>query len=45
MADKKAKVYTYTKVSTSTQVDGYYLDAQKERIRKYAEAFNYDTIR
>ena len=24
------------------QVDGYSLDAQKDKIRKYAEAFDYD---
>jgi len=44
MANKKIKVYMYTRVSTATQVDGYSLDAQKERIRKYAEAFDYDIV-
>lgn len=42
MKSKKIKVYTYTRVSTSMQVDGFSLDAQKERIRKYAEAFDYE---
>jgi len=44
MANKKTKVYMYTRVSTSTQVDGYSLDAQKERIKKYAEAFDYELV-
>lgn len=44
MKDKKIKVYTYTRVSTSMQVDGFSLDAQKERIRKYAEAFDYEIV-
>ena len=44
MANKKIKVYMYTRVSTSMQVEGYSLDAQKERIRKYAEAFDYDIV-
>ena len=34
---KKTKVYIYTRVSTSMQIDGYSLDAQKERLTKYAE--------
>ena len=34
---KKKKCYIYTRVSTSIQVDGYSLDAQKEKLRKYAE--------
>lgn len=33
----KKKCYIYTRVSTSMQVDGYSLDAQKEKLRKYAE--------
>lgn len=40
----RKKVYIYTRVSTSMQVDGYSLDAQKEKIRKYAEAFDYDVV-
>lgn len=32
-----AKVYIYTRVSTSVQVDGYSLAAQREKLRKYAE--------
>ncbi|WKY44421.1 recombinase family protein [Eubacteriaceae bacterium ES2] len=42
MTKKKVKVYIYTRVSTTMQVDGFSLNAQKERIRKYADAFNYE---
>ena len=41
---KRTKVYTYTRVSTSMQVDGYSLYAQKERIKKYADAFDYEIV-
>lgn len=34
---KKVKCYLYTRVSTSIQVDGYSLDAQRDKLRKYAE--------
>ncbi len=34
---RKKNCYIYTRVSTSMQVDGYSLDAQKEKLRKYAE--------
>lgn len=34
---RKTKCYIYTRVSTSIQVDGYSLDAQKDKLRKYAE--------
>lgn len=33
----KTKCYIYTRVSTAMQVDGYSLDAQKDKLRKYAE--------
>ena len=33
---KQKKCYIYTRVSTSIQVDGYSLDAQKDKLRKYA---------
>lgn len=29
--------YIYTRVSTSMQVDGYSLDAQKDKLKKYAD--------
>lgn len=34
---KPTKCYIYTRVSTSMQVDGYSLDAQREKLRRYAE--------
>ena len=33
---KKRNCYIYTRVSTAMQVDGYSLDAQKEKLKKYA---------
>lgn len=35
MHGEKIKVYTYTRVSTAMQIDGYSLDAQKARMRRY----------
>lgn len=37
MRKKQTKCYLYTRVSTSIQVDGYSLDAQREKLQKYAE--------
>ena len=34
---KKKNCYIYTRVSTSMQVDGFSLEAQKEKLRRYAE--------
>lgn len=34
---KKTKCYIYTRVSTAIRVDGYSLDAQKDKLKKYAE--------
>ena len=34
---KKIKCDIYTRVSTTMQVDGYSLDAQKEKLKRYAE--------
>ena len=34
---KQQKCYIYTRVSTSMQVEGYSLDAQKDKLRKYAD--------
>lgn len=34
---KQQKCYIYTRVSTSMQVDGYSLDAQKDKLHKYAD--------
>ncbi len=33
----KKRCYTYTRVSTASQVDGYSLDAQKEKLKRYAD--------
>lgn len=33
---KQIKCYTYLRVSTAMQVDGFSLDAQRERLKKYA---------
>ena len=37
MAEKRIKVYTYTRVSTTMQIDGYSLDAQKARMKAFAD--------
>jgi site-specific DNA recombinase len=34
---KQQRCYIYTRVSTSMQVDGYSLDAQKDKLHKYAD--------
>ena len=34
---KNHKCYIYTRVSTAIQVDGYSLDAQRDKLRKFAE--------
>jgi len=31
---KKTRCYIYTRVATAIQVDGYSLDAQKDKLRK-----------
>ena len=41
---KKTKCYIYTHVSTAIQVDGYSLNAQKDKLRKYAEFQNMEII-
>ena len=42
MKQEKTKVYLYTRVSTAMQVDGYSLDAQKERMRAFAAYNDYE---
>jgi site-specific DNA recombinase len=42
---KNIGCYIYTRVSTAIQVDGYSLDAQKEKLRKYAEYQNYKVVK
>lgn len=39
------KCYIYTRVSTIMQVDGYSLEAQKEKLRKYADAFDMKIVK
>lgn len=43
-AKEKVKVYTFTRVSTAMQVDGYSLDAQKSRMKAYAEFNDYEIV-
>ena len=42
MRKEKVKVYTYTRVSTAMQIDGYSLDAQKARMKAFAEYNDYE---
>lgn len=37
MQNKRLKCYIYIRVSTAMQVDGYSLEAQNDRLTKYAE--------
>ena len=39
-----AKVYTYTRVSTTMQIDGYSLEAQKNRIKAFAEYSQFNIV-
>lgn len=44
MKGQKIKVYTYTRVSTAMQTDGYSLDAQKARMKAYADYNEYEIV-
>ena len=44
MEKEKIKVYTYTRVSTAMQVDGYSLDAQKARMKAFADFNGYEIV-
>ena len=44
MKKEKTKVYIYTRVSTAMQIDGYSLDAQKSRMKAYAEFNDYEIV-
>ena len=44
MKKEKIKVYIYTRVSTAMQIDGYSLDAQKSRMKAYAEFNDYEIM-
>lgn len=40
----KTKVYIYTRVSTAMQVDGYSLDAQKSKMKAFADYNEYEIV-
>ena len=42
MNQEKKKVYVYTRVSTAMQIDGYSLEAQRTRMRAFAEFNEYE---
>ena len=42
MSKEKVKVYLYTRVSTSMQIDGYSLDAQKSRMKAFCDFNDYE---
>ena len=44
MSKEKIKVYTYTRVSTAMQIDGYSLDAQKARMKAFADYNDYEIM-
>ena len=44
MRKEKEKVYIYTRVSTTMQIDGYSLDAQKARMKAFADFNNYEIV-
>ena len=45
MKKKKQKCYIYIRVSTAMQVEGYSLEAQKERLNKFAEFQDMEVVR
>lgn len=44
MKKEKIKVYTYKRVSTAMQIDGYSLDAQRVRMKAYADFNDYEIV-
>ena len=44
MSKEKIKVYLYTRVSTSIQIDGYSLEAQKSRMKAFALYKDYEIV-
>ena len=44
MSKEKTKVYTYTRVSTAMQVDGYSLGAQKSRMQAFADFNHFEIV-
>lgn len=41
----RKKCYIYTRVSTAAQTEGYSLEAQSERLRKYADYKEMEVVR
>lgn len=44
MKGQKIKVYTYTRVSTAIQIDSYSLDAQKAKMKAFADYNDYEIV-
>ncbi len=44
LSNMATKVYTYTRVSTAMQIDGYSLDAQKSRMKAFADYNGYEIV-
>ena len=44
MNKERIKVYTYKRVSTAMQIDGYSLDAQRSRMKAYADFNDYEIV-
>ena len=42
MSKEKIKVYLYTRVSTTMQIDGYSLDAQKTKTKAFCDYNEYE---
>ena len=42
MSKEKIKVYLYTRVSTTMQIDGYFLDAQKTKMKAFCDYNEYE---
>lgn len=43
--DRKRKCYTYLRVSTEKQVDGYSIDAQRKNVQKLANLKDFEIVR
>ena len=44
MSKEKIKVYLYTRVSTTMQIDGYSLDAQKTKMKAFCDYNEYEIV-
>lgn len=44
MGKARTRVYIYTRVSTAMQIDGYSLDAQKARMKAFADYNDYEIV-